>query len=130
MKVILTNGAELTPILVAGGQRNVQGANRDALSFVFPASAGMEELDAAFIPANCESVTIEGDDGSACIHKAYTVRAELSKRAVEVSPGTPEQEAVTEDRIFVVMAQRTYAESQLASLTDTIDVLVMDSLMA
>ena len=129
MKIILNNDAELTPIMVTGGPRHLQGASRDTLSFIFPATEDMMELDVAFSIANCESITIVGDDGSEAIHKGYTIRAELSKKSVEVTPATEEAEAVYEDRITVSMSQRTYAESQLASLTDTVDVLVMESLM-
>lgn len=129
MKIILANGAELNPILVTGGQKYVQGESRDTLNFIFPADAGMETLDAAFTPEACESITITEDSGAEFIHKAYTVRAGLKKENVEVTPGTEEAEPVYEDRITVSMSQRTYTESQLASLTDTVDVLVMDALM-
>lgn len=130
MKIKLTNGTELNPILVTGAQTNVQGAKRDTLTFVFPATESLEALDKAFSASACESITIIGDDGSEAIHKAYTIRARLEKAMVEVKPATAETEAVTEERITVAMAQRTYAETQLASLTDTVDVLVMESLMA
>ena len=63
------------------------------------------------------------------LHKGYTIRAGLKKEAVEVTPATEEAEAIYEDRITVSMSQRTYTESQLASLIDTVDVLVMDALM-
>ena len=68
------------------------------------------------------------DNGTENIHKAYTVRASLKKEAVEVVPATENTAAVIEDRITVSMGQRTYQESQIASLTDTVDVLVMESL--
>ena len=129
MKIILNNGTELTPIMVTGGPRHIQGASRDTLNFVFPATEDMTALDAAFSTANCESVTIVGDDGSEAIHKGYTIRAELKKESVEVTPATESEAAVYEDRITVSMSQRTYAESQLASLTDTVDTLVMDALL-
>lgn len=129
MKIILNNGAELTPIMVTGGPRHIQGASRDTLNFVFPAAEDMTALDAAFSAANCESITIVGDDGSEAIHKGYTIRAELKKESVEVSQATESEAAVFEDRITVSMSQRTYAESQLASLTDTVDTLVMDALL-
>lgn len=130
MKIILANGAELSPIIVTGARRLVQGATRDALTFVFSADAGMENIDAMFSVENCERITIVEDGGASYIHNAYTIRAALSKEAVEVSPATEESEAVYEDRIMVTMAQRTYSESQLASLTETVDVLVMESLMS
>ena len=129
MKIILNNKKELSPILVTGGTRMVQGASRDTLSFIFPADVSMESIDVAFSAEACEKITIIGDDGSENIHTGYTIRAELSKKSVEVTPATEEAEAVYEDRITVSMSQRTYAESQLASLTDTVDVLVMESLM-
>ncbi len=128
MKIIL-NSIELTPINVIGGRKNVQGANRDTLTFVFPADMDMAELDSIFTAKNCESITVEDDTGS-YIHKCYTVRGELSKTSVCTAQETEETAAVYEDRINVVMGQRTYTESQLASLTDTVDVLVMESLMA
>lgn len=121
MKIILANGTELTPILVTGGQRRVQGQSRDTLSFIFPASAGMETLDEAFTAENCESITIVEDNGNENIHKGYTVRAELSKASVEIASETSETAAVYEDRITVSMSQRTYMESQLAAMQAVID---------
>lgn len=128
MNIILGNGVELKPIVVTGGKRMVQGASRDTLNFVFSASEDMAALDAAFNTAACESITIVNGEEE-YIHKGYTVRAELSKKSVEVAPATDSTEAVYEDRITVAMSQRTYIESQLASLTDTVDVLVMESLL-
>lgn len=129
MKIILNNGKELSPILVTGGPRMVQGASRDTLNFIFPSDVSMASIDEAFTADACDKITIVGDDGSENIHTGYTIRAELSKASVEVTPATESEAAVFEDRITVSMSQRTYAESQLASLTDTVDVLVMESLM-
>lgn len=116
MKIILNNGKELSPILVTGGPRMVQGASRDTLSFIFPADVSMESIDVAFSAEACEKITIIGDDGSENIHTGYTIRAELSKASVEVTPATESEAAVFEDRITVSMSQRTYAESQLANM--------------
>lgn len=127
MKIILNN-IELTPINVIGGRKNVQGANRDTLTFVFPADMSMAELDKAFSAANCESITVEDGTGS-YIHKGYTIRGELNKTTVCTAPETDGTPAVYEERINVVMGQRTYAESQIASLTETVDVLVLESLL-
>lgn len=129
MKVILNNKIELTPILVTGSSRFIQDSNRDVLSFIFPATEDMTVLDATFSATNCESIIIVGDDGAEAIHKGYTIRAELSKAPVEVTPATTDSDAIYEDRITVSMAQRTYMENQLASLTDTVDGLVVESLM-
>lgn len=116
MTIKLNNNTQMEAILVTGGPRYVQGADRDALSFVFPATAGLEALDAAFVPGNCETITIVDEQGNEHIHTGYTIRCELSKAAVEAEPATAESEAVYEDRVTVVMAQRTYAETQLAQL--------------
>ena len=129
MKIILNNGRELAPINIIGGRKNVQGANRDTLTFIFLADMSMAGLDELFSAANCESITVEDNTGS-FIHKGYTVRGELSKVSVCTSAETDEAAATYEDRINVVMGQRTYAESQLAWLTDAVDILVMESLMA
>lgn len=116
MKIILNNGKELSPILVTGSPRMVQGSSRDTLNFIFPVTEDMAELDSAFSTENCEKITIIGDDGSENIHTGYTIRAELSKASVEVTPATESEAAVFEDRITVSMSQRTYAESQLANM--------------
>ena len=130
MKIILTNGTELNPIMITGDLRHVQGSNRDTLNFIFPATEDIAELDAVFTAENCESIMITDENGEVYVYKAYTIRSELSKKSVEINPATDEAEAIYEDRITVAMSQRTYAESQLASLIDTVDVLVMESLMA
>lgn len=128
MKIILANGAELEPILVTGGKRMVQGVNRDTLRFVFPAEAGMAELDAAFTPDACCRITVEDGSGS-YVHTGYTIRSTLEKEQVEVQPATAEEPAVCADRITVAMSQRTWMETQLLSLTETVDALVMESLL-
>lgn len=116
MLVKLANGSELEPIVVTGGTRYVQGVSRDALNFVFPAEASLDELDEIFTPENCEKITIVDDEGNEYIHNAYTVRAELKREPMEVEPATESTEAVVENRVTVTMAQRTYQESQMANM--------------
>lgn len=129
MNIKFANGTELSPILATAANRFIQGQNRDTLTFVFPASESMEALDNAFTPEASESMTLVGDDGSEYVHKGYTIRAELKKEAVEVTPATEEEPAVMEDRVFVSMSQRTFAETQMMNLTDTVDALVLESLL-
>ena len=128
MKIILANGIELNPLLVTGAPVQLQGAKRDSLTFVFPASVGIEVLDEVFSDIACDSIKIIDDLGVENIYKHYTIRAKLEKAPMEIVPATPETESVTEDRISVCIAQRTYAESLLTSLTDAVDVLVMEIL--
>jgi len=116
MKIVLTNAVELTPILVTGELKYIQGINRDTLTFIFNDSFSMDELDSVFTEDNCGSIVIIGDDGSKAIHTGYTIRAELVKKEVEIQKATEKTEAVVEKRIFVSMAQRTYSETKLASI--------------
>lgn len=129
MKIKLLGNIELSPIMATGTPKYIQGATRDTLSFIFPSTEDMTTLDAAFTAENCETITIIGDDGTENIHKGYTIRAELTKASVEVTRATKSEDAVFEDRITISMSQRTYVESQLACLTDTVDTLVMEALM-
>lgn len=122
MKIILNN-IELTPINVIGGRKNVQGANRDTLTFVFPADKDMAELDGIFTAKNCESITVEDESGS-YIHKGYTVRGELSKTTVCVSNETEDAPAVYEERINVVIGQRTYAETKMAEMEEALNMIL------
>ena len=130
MKIILKN-IELYPITVIGGRKNVQGANRDTLTFVFPADTNMAELDSIFSAANCDSITIESVDENGKtvinIHKGYTVRGELNKTVVCVSDETEEAPAVYEERINVVIGQRTYAETKLAEMEEALELILSGS---
>ena len=130
MKIILSNGAELTPNNVIGSKRLVQGASRDTLTFVFPDGTGLDELDKLFTAENCERITIVEADGSEYVHSDYVIRAELKRELMEVAPATADEPGTYESRVTVAMSRRTYQEIQLASLTETVDLLVMDSLMA
>lgn len=124
MKLILTNGLELTPILVTGQSKYIQGAERDSLTFVFGGSYSMDELDALFTEANCEKIIlVEEGSGDAYMHTGYVIRTDLTKRIEVTEQATPETEEVSEQRILITMAQRTYAETKLAQVaqesTDT-----------
>ena len=122
MKIILNNN-ELNPMTIIGGRKNVKGATRDTLTFVFPADKNMAELDGIFTAKNCESITVE--DGSGIyIHKGYTVRGELSKVTVCVSDETEEAPAVYEERIHVVMGQRTYTEAKMSEMEETLNMIL------
>ena len=128
MQIILANGIELNPIMVSGSSRFVQGSNRDTLEFVFPVDTSLDELDGIFTSQNCESIKIVDGTGE-YIHTGYSIRAELKRCPMVVVPATESVEEVVENRVTVSMSQRTYAESQLANLTDTVDVLVLESLL-
>lgn len=116
MKIILVNGTELNPIMVTGGAKYINGASRDTLTFVFPADTSLDEIDNLFTAENCETIKLyEGE--TEYIHTGYTIRAELSRTPMVVTPATEDTEEVVENRVTVSMALRTYAEAQLAKLT-------------
>ena len=116
MTIKLANGSELNPIQCVGGPRYLQGANRDALTFIFPAKTSLDELDQLFTAEACEAITIVDNNGAEHIHNGYTLRAELKREPVEVAAATESAEAVYEDRVMVTMAQRTYMETRMAQL--------------
>lgn len=123
MIIKLANGTELNPISVIGERRHIQGASRDTLVFVFPAETLMDNLDSVFTTENCETITIVEDENE-YIHKAYTIRAELKREPVEVTPATESTEAVYENRVTVAMAQRTYVESHIAELNEALEMIL------
>lgn len=125
MKLRLADNTELYPIIVTGAKKNAHNITRDALTFVFGANNKMDEIDAAFTEYNCETITLielneENEIVSEDVHKGYVIRTELVKKSVIVKPETPESEEVTEERITITMAQRTYAESKIASIADEV----------
>ena len=125
MKIILANNKEYNPIMVTGAKRTINGATRDCLSFVFDNSFSLDELDAAFTPEACESITIVGDDNSEAVHSAYTIRAEIKKYSEVAEAETPNKEAVTVERVIVAMAQRTYQETKMAELEARLNTLTV-----
>ena len=64
MKIKLSSGKELEPLMATGGQQYVQGQSRDTLSFVFGEDADMAELDQAFQPENCGDIILTDDQGA------------------------------------------------------------------
>ena len=150
MFIELKDGTILNHIGATGVSKYIQGANRDTITFEFDGTHSVDELRAIFTEANCEVINIvtdeavetlvENEDGTTetkketvytnNYHEGYVIRAEVAEKIKEITPATGTTPAVTETRVFVTMAERTYAETQLASLTETVDVLVLESLMA
>lgn len=116
MKIILANGTELNPLSIKGAPKEVQGAKRDTLSFIFSGNEDINALDNAFSEAACESIKIIGDNESETVYKGYAIRAELRKVPMRTELSTDGKEALIENRIIVSMAQRTYTETQLSAL--------------
>lgn len=124
MKVILCNGAELTPNTVTGTKRLVQGASRDTLTFVFPDGTSLDELNRTFSAENCENIIIVEDNGSEYVHSGYVIRAELKREPVEVAAESDTEPATYQDRVVVSMSRRTYQESQYAELQEALNLIL------
>lgn len=116
MQIILNNNMVLQPIMVTGGHRYVQNANRDVLTFVFDNTVSMDTLDFLFTEPNCESITIIGDDNSESIFNGYVIRTELTKKFEIEDEGSSEYDEISVERTMVSMAQRTYSETKLAQV--------------
>ena len=107
MKVILHNGTELEAMSVFGSHEVVQGEGRDCLSFVFPASDGLEAINAVFSEKNCESIRLAEANGNEHVHTGYVIRAALT-----LTPG----EEGGEGQITVTMAKRTEVEEKIEKM--------------
>lgn len=147
MKIKLNNGTELEAFAVNGQARHFQGATRDSLEFVFLAdSTTFQELESLFNDENSvrrielvypakDPVTgeiITDGEGNVVMesswHNHYTLPVSISTSFVVIEPATVETPAVTAKAYSVIMAQKTYAELQLESLQETVDILVLESL--
>lgn len=113
MKVMLQDGTELEPIGISGEPVTVEGEMRDSLVIAFPASAGLEAINAAFSADNCESIRIVEDSGTEHIHTGYVIRVSLV-----LAPG---EDKNGDGRIIVTMAKRSYAEEQLLAIRSQVE---------
>ena len=149
MYILLKDGTKLNHIGATGITKYIQGANRDTIIFEFDNTYSVDELRAKFTEVNCETINIvtdelverliENEDGTQEVKSevvytnnywdGYVIRAEVTEKIKEIEPATGTTPAITETRVFVTMAQRTYAETQIASLTETVDILVLEKLM-
>lgn len=137
MKITLANGTELHPISVLGEEKSINGTRRDTLTFIFPQETSLDELDALFTAAACESIKLHEErtrgDGTIeeleHIHTGYTIRAGLSRTPMVVQLATDATEEIVENRVTVSMALRTYAETQIAMLARQSEMLAQQSAM-
>lgn len=123
MIIKLANGIELTALGVMGEKQNIQGFRRDVLSFVFPADVSLDEMDSIFTEENCKSITLVNGE-TEHIHNNYTIRVELKREPMLVTPVTETTPEVYESRVTVAMAQTTYQENQIAAMKASMDALL------
>lgn len=125
MYIKLANGTILNILGATGTHKYVQGAKRDTITFEFDSTYSVDELRALFTEENCETLNIVNEFTSDDveektvennIHEGYVIRAAVGERIEEIAPATGTEDAVTDTRVYVTMAQRTYAETQMAEL--------------
>ena len=120
MKVTLADGTTYEAVNVTGEGSYLQGAQRDTLSFAFLKDKyTLAKLDKAFTAENCSKITLT-DSNTEAVHDNYTIRVSLTLAPVVIIPETSTAPAVTEERITVTMAQKTYLETQIEALTKKI----------
>lgn len=120
MKIIFKNDMELTPILISGGPRFIQGSNRDSLEFIFP-EMSLDLLKTYFTESNCEEIRIVDDEGGEYIHSGYIILSELSEKITEIQNEIFGEAPSYEKRVHVIMGQRTYQEKEILSLKQEIE---------
>ena len=130
-KLVFKNGTEVAFIECYSATEYVQGAERDVLDFRFDASqVSLDDIDKLFTSDQCSHLTIretvEGERTEEFIHENYGVRVALCKQRFTLATENGAEEV---EQISVKMAQYTVVELQMISLTETVDVLVMESLL-
>lgn len=124
MQIKFNNGVIVDVLSVNGSTRFYQGTNRDSLEIQLEKGKyTLESLDA--LTANPENtkklIILDGNGGY--VHDNYTLRAELSVHSVQTAAETAESPATYEERVCIVLAQKTYAELELESLRETVSKL-------
>ena len=129
-KLVFKNGKEVAFIECYSATEYVQGAEREVLDFRFDASqVSLDEIDKLFTSEECSRLAIRetaGEQTEEFIHENYGVRVALSKQRFTLATENGVEEVA---QISVKMAQYTVVEKQMISLTETVDVLVMESLL-
>ena len=129
-KLVFKNGKEIAFMECYSASEYVQGAEREVLDFRFDASqVSLDEIDKLFTSEECSRLAIRetvGEQTEEFIHENYGVRVALSKQRFTLATENGVEEV---EQISVKMAQYTVVEMQMISLTETVDVLVMESLL-
>lgn len=118
---IAVKGTTLEAVSVIGSTQHFQGANRKTLEIHFATDeTDFAQLNTLF--ADPGSITITDDSGT-YQHDNYALRVSTALKPVVVTPETDEAPAVTEDRYVIVLAQKTYMETQMESVRGQVDLI-------
>lgn len=119
MRIIFNDLIEVNAIMVNGISKFYQNAQRDSLEFIFKKTDyPFDTLDRYFIDkTKTVKITLVDDiTGTQYIYEDYTIRVSMILAPAILAPATSTSPEVTEERISVVMAQKTYMEKQIEQL--------------
>lgn len=116
--IVTLKNAEIPALSVLHNQGYLLDQKRMELRFTFDASNALTDLDELFSVENCETILIQDNDTEQ-LYAGYTVRGELTKKKVQSTDG--EGRKVMEDRVFLVMYQRTYEEERITATLNALD---------
>lgn len=131
MQLKFSDGTTLDVLAVKGQHTYFQGAQRDSLEIqIAKDKATFDALDTLTGDASKTGklTVIDGDKQDE--HDNYSLRVSLALQPVTVTEATSTTAAVTEDRLCVTLAQKTYAELQIAELQSSVDALALSALEA
>lgn len=124
-------GTTLTVLDFKGNLINFQGANRDSLQIQLAKDAiSFDALDALTASQANTAKLITIDGSNQYVHDNYCLRVSLGLNPVIITPATSTSPAVTEERLCVTLAQKTYAELQTEQLQASVDALTLSALGA
>lgn len=131
MQLKFSDGTTLDVLAVKGQHTYFQGAQRDSLEI--QADKSKTTFDALDTLTGDSTKTgkltvIDGDKQYE--YDNYSLRVELALKPVIVTEATSTTAAVIEDMLCVTLAQKTYAELQIAELQSSVDALTLSTLGA
>lgn len=109
-KITLKDGTTLEAVAVMGGQRMLNNANRDTITFVFDDSHSMMDLDALFTSDNCETITLHGTDMEGTETK-YLLEGFILRAELKLAPEAADNGTLV-NRISITQAKLIAAEEQ------------------
>lgn len=122
--VKFADGTTLTALAVNGSPITLQGARRDSIELQFAeGSITFDALNALTSDSTKTATFTVADDTGTYAKNNYCLQADVGEKPVVVTPASGSDPAVTEKRLYVVLAQLTYDEVQRAAQQEQIDAL-------
>ena len=126
-QIELANGTTYELIDAQSSKAYIQGLQRRIIELQISKTYLLENVDNDFTSDNPSRIKITTDSGT-FVHEGYGIRAELAIKPYVVTQATSTTPEITEDRIFIVLAELTYEETQIKQMRDTLDTIIIYSL--